>query len=121
MTISIQWRRRIAVLAGGGLGAGARYGISLVVKDALLGTFAINILGAGVLGYVLARLRLAGRSRSISVPLIGVGFLGAFTTFSTFAVQLVEGPFIRSVAYGAASVAAGLIACGSGILMGRRR
>ena len=121
VTISIEWRRRIAVLAGGGMGAGARYGISLIVTDALFGTFAVNVLGAGLIGYVVARLRLAGRSRSVSVPLIGVGFLGAFTTFSSFAVQLVEGPFLRSLAYGAASLAVGLIACGFGLLMGRRQ
>jgi CrcB protein len=119
--ISIQWRRRFAVLAGGGLGAGARYGLSLLITDALIGTFAVNILGAGLLGYVLARLRLAGRSRSISVPLVGVGFLGAFTTFSSFAVQLIEGPLLRSIAYAAASLAAGLIAAGLGLLLGRRQ
>jgi CrcB protein len=120
VTIRVTWRRRIAVLVGGGLGSGARYGVSLVVSSALVGTFIVNAVGAGALGYALARLRLAGRSRSVTVPLIGVGFLGAFTTFSAFAVQLIEGPFLRSLAYGVASLAAGLLAGALGLVLGRR-
>jgi CrcB protein len=116
----VAWRRRIAVLVGGGLGAAARFGMSQIITSAVLGTFIVNVLGAGALGYVLARLGLAGRSRSVAVPLLGVGFLGAFTTFSGFAVQLVEGPFLRSLAYAVASLAAGIVAGMAGLTFGRR-
>lgn len=120
MSIRVAWRGRMAVLVGGGLGAGARFGVSLIIPSAILGTFIVNVLGAGALGYVLARLRLAGRSRSVTVPLLGVGFLGAFTTFSSLAVQLVEGPFLLSLAYGVASLAAGILAVMMGLTLGRR-
>ena len=120
MSIRVAWRRRTAVLIGGGLGTGARFGVSLIISSAVLGTFIVNILGAGVLGYVLARLRLAGRSRSVTVPLLGVGFLGAFTTFSGLAVQLVEGPPLQSLTYGVASLAAGILATVVGLTLGRQ-
>jgi CrcB protein len=94
--------------------------MSQIITSAVLGTFIVNVLGAGALGYVLARLGLAGRSRSVAVPLLGVGFLGAFTTFSGFAVQLVEGPFLRSLAYAVASLAAGIVAGMAGLTFGRR-
>jgi len=110
----------MAVLIGGGLGVGARYGISLIVPSAVVGTFIVNVVGTGALGYVLARLRQAGRSRSVTVPLLGVGFLGAFTTFSSLAVQLVEGPFLLSLTYGVASLAAGILAGMMGLTLGRR-
>jgi fluoride exporter len=109
------------VFAGGGLGAGARFGLSVVLPDPVLATFIVNVLGALALGYVLARLRLAGRPRSISVPLVGVGFLGAFTTFSSFAVELVTEPGLLAVAYGVGSIAAGLFAGAFGLTLGRRR
>jgi len=120
VSIRVAWQGRIAVLIGGGLGVAARFGISLIFSSAVVGTFVVNVLGAGALGYVLARLRLAGQSRSVTVPLLGVGFLGAFTTFSSLAVQLVEGPLLRSLAYGVASLAAGIVAGMLGLTLGRQ-
>jgi fluoride ion exporter CrcB/FEX len=98
VSIRVAWRRRTAVLIGGGLGTGARFGVSLIISSAVLGTFIVNILGAGVLGYVL----------------------GAFTTFSGLAVQLVEGPPLQSLTYGVASLAAGILATVVGLTLGRQ-
>jgi len=57
----------------------------------------------------------------ISLPLLGVGFLGAFTTFSTFAVQLWHMPLLLSVTYAAATVASGVVAGAVGLRQGRGR
>lgn len=121
MTARVARRRRLAVFVGGGLGVGARFGLSSVLPDPIAATFIANVLGACALGFILARLRLGGRSRSVSVPLLGVGFLGAFTTFSTFAVELVKGPVLLSIAYGMGSITAGLLAGAFGLVVGRRR
>jgi len=111
----------LAVFIGGGFGAGARAAIASLVAGTFWATFGVNIVGAYALGYLLPRLQLAGRSRVISVPLLGVGFLGAFTTFSTFAVELWRLPLLLSIAYAAATVACGVVAGAVGLRHGRGR
>lgn len=78
----------LAVGAGGFLGAIARYYISQkwnnTVEDRLpLGTLAVNLVGSFLLGFIL-NVAL----KDIYVLLIGSGFLGAFTTFSTLHKEL---------------------------------
>ena len=75
---------------GGALGAIARYklGIMIVRKEKHtfpLGTFLINIIGALLLG-ILCGLNITGNP----YLLLGDGFCGAFTTFSTFTVESVQ-------------------------------
>lgn len=114
-------RRRLAVFLGGSVGTGARAGIAHVLGGSLWATFGVNVAGAYLLGIVVARLRLSARSRSTLIPLVGIGLLGAFTTFSTFAVQVVGAPALPAVAYGAGSLAAGVLAAWAGLRQGRRR
>ena len=88
----------ISIFAGGGLGALLRYGvISNIIKilpsTFPYGTLTVNILGALLIGIVYS---LLSQKISISENLklfITVGFLGGFTTFSTFNLdffQLIE-------------------------------
>lgn len=82
-----------AVLAGG-LGALARYGLTGVVqrRTASLrpwGTATVNILGATVLGVVVG-LAATGRLSPDIAYVAGAGFLGSFTTFSTWMVESVR-------------------------------
>ena len=82
----------IAVVIGGALGSLCRYFMSMNIylllgKSFPYGTLAVNILGSIIMGsvYILAMEKI-----TISEELrtgITVGFLGAFTTFSTFSIE----------------------------------
>ncbi|WP_417215486.1 fluoride efflux transporter FluC [Arthrobacter sp.] len=84
------------VLLGGVFGTAAREGLSLAVPG--IGGFpstilAINLLGAFLLGLLLESLLRAGHddgARRALRLMLGTGFLGGFTTYSTFAVDVVE-------------------------------
>lgn len=77
-------------------------------------TFVVNILGAVLLGYLIARTQ-AGRSSSMyGRSFIGIGLCGALTTFSTMMVELLgmleSSRWALAAGYGTASIAAGLTA-----------
>jgi CrcB protein len=111
--------RTLALVAvGGSAGTLVRYALGrwAVVAPGTFPTttFAINVTGALVLGLVLGAL---GRFRPADAtwrPLVGVGFLGGYTTFSTFAVettQLVRADrAVTAATYVVASVVLGLLA-----------
>jgi fluoride exporter len=113
----------VMVGAGGLLGVLARYGITRLTihTEALLwSTVAINIAGSFLLGLLTAEQWF---SRDVREG-VGVGFLGGFTTFSTFSVQAVletdAGEPGRAALYVAASVIGGLAAAALGYALGRR-
>lgn len=104
----------VAVMFGAALGAPSRWLLDRFVVKRYggpfpLGTFVINVLGSFVLGLILG----AGAAEPV-VALLGTGFCGGFTTFSTFgfeAVRLAEqGDSRRAFGYVAASVVVGLMA-----------
>ena len=78
----------LAVASGGALGALARFGTARAMAalgaDAFWGTALVNVAGSFGLG--LASVLLAGRAGATPLFLL-VGFFGAFTTFSTFALD----------------------------------
>jgi CrcB protein len=82
-------------------------------------TFAVNVAGALVLGWVAVRL---ARSPVVR-PLLGTGFCGALTTFSTMQLELLQmldaERWALAAGYAAASVAAGLLAVVVGARLGR--
>jgi fluoride exporter len=77
--------RAVLVGVAGAAGALCRYGIGLSVGSLRFpwATLGINVAGSFVLGLLLEVADARGWSPDVSVPL-AVGFLGAFTTFSTF-------------------------------------
>jgi CrcB protein len=115
----------LGVLAcGGAAGAVARYLLAgwLTRPGRVLfpwGTLVVNVLGCLLLGFLLTLLDERLPQDRVARPLLAVGFLGAFTTFSTFAweVQVLarEGAHARAGLYVAASVVLGMAALYGGI------
>jgi fluoride exporter len=112
----------LLVAVGGVCGVMARYGVSKATlhTDALLwSTVGINIVGSFLLGLLVAEHWF---SRDVREAL-GVGFLGGFTTFSTFSVQVVldvdAGEPWRAAGYLLASVVGGVAAATCGYVLGR--
>ena len=85
------------------------------------GTFAVNVIACFGLGLVVA-LHQSGGAKTGLALLIGVGFFGSLSTFSTFAVELFNElragrPFV-AVVLAMASIAAGLCAAAAGYGLG---
>ncbi|MGW5847977.1 FluC/FEX family fluoride channel [Streptomyces sp. NPDC055254] len=81
-----------AVAAGGAVGASARYGISLLWPAGPgafpWATFWINTSGCALIGVLMVLIGAGGRlAHPLVRPFAGVGILGGFTTFSTYAVD----------------------------------
>jgi CrcB protein len=85
----------------------------------VLGTLTVNVVGSAVLGVLLGR---RGVPAAV-VALVGTGFCGALTTFSTFGADVVrlveERAVLRAVAYLTGSVVLGLGAAAAGWLLAR--
>ncbi len=88
-------QKLLLIAAAGAVGTLARYGLSGVVQrftnsELPWGTVAVNLLGCLVFGtfwsLMESRLSISGETRTI----ILVGFMGAFTTFSTFAFETTQ-------------------------------
>lgn len=116
-----------AMALGGALGTGARYGVAQVVHAAPGSfpwpTFWTNLSGAFALGLVLAVALRHFPPRRYLRPFVAVGFLGAYTTYSTFAVETVllvrDGHAVLGLVYAAASLLAGLAVAWAGIRSAR--
>ncbi len=119
----------LLVGAGGFLGANARF-VTARWADTLvdgrfpLGTFVVNVSGSfllGLLGGWLAP-RLLPQGDALRLAL-GVGFLGAYTTFSTFEMEthalLEDGAWLPATANVALSVVAGLLAVRAGVILAK--
>ena len=109
------------VAAGGVAGVLSRYAISLPFHGPALSwvTMAVNVAGSFLLGALIVVDWWSPELRTA----LGVGFLGGFTTFSTFSVQAVAdieaGEPGRALLYVGLSVLAGLGAAAAGMAVGR--
>ncbi|MFZ5870239.1 MAG: FluC/FEX family fluoride channel [Actinomycetota bacterium] len=93
-TSSLSSRRAAlsAVAAGGALGGSARYGLLLAQPPAPGGfpwvTFTTNVVGCALIGVLMVLLTEApAPPHPLVRPFLGVGLLGGFTTFSTYAME----------------------------------
>jgi CrcB protein len=122
-------RTVIAVGVAGFLGAIARYGLEGFVSSRSGGSFpwgtlVVNISGSLAIGFLFAVLI---EGRVIVVPWLRtamtVGFVGAYTTFSTLTLETFrlaeEGSFLLAGANAFGSLAIGLIAVYIGVVLGR--
>jgi CrcB protein len=116
-----------AVAAGGALGAPARYAVARLVPVTAhrfpWATFWTNVSGALVLGVVVTLLVERFPPTRYVRPFVATGFLGAYTTFSTFAVEtdtlVKDGDVGMAVAYATTTLVAGLAAAGAGVALAR--
>ena len=116
--------RPFLVGAAGATGALARYWVGLTFggRPFPWSTLGINVVGSFLLGFILfgpAQHRLS----TTATTAIAVGFLGAFTTFSTFSVEtwtlLRTDRVGAAAAYLALSIGLGVLAAGAGYALGR--
>ncbi|WP_424356788.1 fluoride efflux transporter CrcB [Methanocella sp. MCL-LM] len=77
------------VAAGGFAGASARYVVNAIVPS-MPGILIINVLGCIVLGFLLYESLFTGMFSPTVRAVFGSGFIGAFTTFSTFSLQTLQ-------------------------------
>jgi fluoride exporter len=112
-----------AVAVGGALGALARYGVALALPTAGYGfpfsTWLINVSGSLFLGFLLTVLTERRPPNLYARPLLGTGFTGGYTTWSTFMVDadllFQHGHAVTAVLYIAATLAGGLAAVRLGV------
>lgn len=118
----------LAVIAAGGvLGAEARYGIATALPHAdsawPWSTLVANVVGSLLLGVLMAVVERRSPHHLLR-PFLGVGILGGFTTFSTFAVDNqhlfgAQRPFV-ALGYAAASLLGCFAATALGLVTARR-
>ena len=108
-------RELTAIYVGGMLGALARVGIGRAVAAPAghwpWATLVINVSGSFLLGYVATRLQERLPQSTYRRPLVGTGFCGAYTTFSTVQLELLtmfdRGHVALALAYAVTSAVTG--------------
>ncbi|HEV2274661.1 MAG TPA: fluoride efflux transporter CrcB [Acidobacteriaceae bacterium] len=121
-------QKYLFIALGGALGAIARYWVGSSVAGRMgskfpYGTLLVNLTACVILGFSLTWL---GRRTEVNPAwrfVIPVGFIGAYSTFSTFEWEtfssLQSGAFLLSSVYVAVSLLLGLIAIWVGVLLAR--
>jgi CrcB protein len=113
------------VALAGALGALARYAVHSVVQSRIGGTFpvgtvVINLTGSFVLGFIAGLVIYQGADPDVRT-IVGTGFLGGYTTFSSYSFEtlgLLEDGLPRAAVVSAVgSVAVGLVAATAGLLL----
>jgi CrcB protein len=121
-------RTLVGIMVAGALGAAARYGLDGFVGDRTgsafpWGTFVINISGSLVLGFLFTVLTERIAIDSALRFSITTGFIGSYTTFSTWMLEtarlIQDRSYLLATWNAAGSVVAGLSAVGAGIVIGR--
>ncbi|PID42117.1 MAG: fluoride efflux transporter CrcB [Proteobacteria bacterium] len=118
----------LVIAIGGALGAIARYSLVGWISEWLgksypYGTWLVNILGSFLIGvayiFVIEKFHATPEIRSLAM----VGFLGAFTTFSTFSLETVSllqnGRVITAVLYVSSSVTLCVMATAAGMMLAK--
>lgn len=119
----------LAVAAGGALGTACRYGLAelLPLEPGKFpwGTLAVNVSGSLALGALLVVILERFPPSRFLRPFAATGFLGAYTTYSTFAVETVmlarDGHRATAAAYVTVSLVGGLGAAWAGVALARNQ
>ena len=103
----------LAIALGGAVGAVGRHLVASQVTHIFgtgfpLGTLTVNVIGSFVMGCLVETMALAWSPSPELRALLAVGFLGGFTTFSTFSMEVVllvdRGQYVEAAAYVLTSV-----------------
>ncbi|WP_275098725.1 fluoride efflux transporter CrcB [Sedimenticola hydrogenitrophicus] len=119
----------LTIAAGGAIGALMRFWVSIGIHGLFgrgfpYGTLTVNVLGSLVMGFLyilfLERMSVSPEVRGAVL----VGFLGAFTTFSTFSIETInlieQADFAKAGLNMFLSVSASLLACWAGVILARQ-
>lgn len=116
------------IAAGGAIGAVLRYAVSngvhaLAGRAFPYGTLTVNVLGSLLMGFLyIILIERVSNNLSLRAMLI-IGFLGAFTTFSTFSIEtfnlLENGEAFKALVNILISVVLCLLAAWAGVVIGR--
>ena len=125
--LSVGQARIAAIMTGGAIGTLARAGLAEALPHRAgqwpWATFAANLAGAFILGWLLTRLAERTAPSRYWRLLAGTGFCGALTTFSTFQVETFQfardGGVALALAYPLTSIAAGMVLAIAGVLLAR--
>jgi CrcB protein len=112
----------LLVALGGAFGSVARYGVAAILHRPYA-IFYINVFGSFLLGLIMVFLmRHVQESKSMQL-LLGVGFCGGFTTFSTFSMEAWEmfaaDKFTQAFTYIGASVVCSILGFGLGAYLAK--
>ena len=119
----------LIVAGGGALGAVARYLVYVAAGHLLgagfpFGTLIVNIVGSFAMGALTEIMALVWSASNEARLFLAVGFLGAFTTFSTFSLDFVvlyeRGRWLLCALYVGVSMAGSIGALFAGLLLFRR-
>lgn len=127
--MSVARLRTLSILAGGAVGALARAGVAKALPHGPgewpWATFAVNVAGVAVLAWLTTRLSEIVAPTRYWRLLIGTGFCGALTTFSTFQIETItlarDGHVAVALGYAASSLAAGMTLAAVATVIARRR
>ncbi len=117
----------VLAAVGGALGALARWGVAVALPSPAgwpWATLLVNVTGCLLLGVLLGAAFTRYPRRTWLRPLLGTGVCGGYTTYSTFAVDVVrlvdDGAAGTAAGYVLASVTGGVLAVAAGVSLGRR-
>lgn len=128
LSFSLSGSQALVIMLGGSLGALARYLLSSIVTEKLgagfpYGTLSVNVLGSFLMG--LLAIILVEKMELEPLLRLGVfvGFLGAFTTFSTFSIETMnlfqQGLHIRALGNMIFSVMLSVLSVWLGFIIGK--
>jgi fluoride exporter len=115
------------VMAGGAVGAGARYALARALEGVSASwpwpTFLANVVGGLLMGLLAAHVLRGGAGVENVRLFVGVGLLGGFTTFSAFSLEMAQmverGQAGLAVGYAMASVILALAAVFAGLALSK--
>jgi len=119
-------QKYLLIATGGALGSIARYWVGSAISSRIgarfpYGTFVVNISACLAIGFIMT---LLGKRAGLSTTwryLIPIGFIGAYSTFSTYEWEtlstLRSGAFLMAALYAVGSLLVGLIAVWGGAVL----